>query len=278
MHHSDIDPNSGSIANASKIIGLPLQCRPMASGQSRDSGARRLAEQLERSRLARLRQYDGQGLRPECRLLAAWQAKRLRHTYSDLLETSRYRKAVEFFLTDLYGDKDFSARDEGVERVYPVMSRVMPSAALLTISIGIELHAISQELDLDMVAMLWGEMNVGERLDAAAYAEAYRRCGNLDARRRQISIVREVGESLDSVVFKPFIYNAVKLGKGPAKMAGLLELHDFIVRGFIAFRAMKGSEEFIDAIVGRETEIMESILAREPVASWAPPGDPSLAR
>ena len=248
----------------------------MSSAESRDSGARRLAEQLERSRLARLRQYNEQGLRPECRMLAAWQARRLRHTYRDLLEISRYRKAVEFFLTDLYGDKDFSARDEGVERVYPIMSRVMPGPALHTISIGIELHAISQELDLDMVAVLWGEMGLDNGLHAEAYAEAYRRCGNVDARRRQISIVREVGESLDSVVFKPFIYNAVKLGRGPAKMAGLLPLHDFIQRGFIAFRAMKGSAEFIDAVITRETAIMESILAGEPASSWAPPGDPSL--
>ena len=248
----------------------------MASTETRDSGARRLAEQLERSRLARLRQYDEQGLRPECRQLAAWQARRLRHTYRDLLEVSRYRKAVEFFLTDLYGDKDFSARDEGVERVYPIMSRVMPGAALMTISIGIELHAISQELDLDMVAVLWGELGIGDQLDAAAYAEAYRRCGNLEARRRQISIVREVGESLDSIVFKPFIYNAVKLGRAPARVAGLLELHNSIESGLVAFRAMKGSEEFIDAVVTRETGIMESILAGEPVSRWAPPGDPSL--
>lgn len=247
----------------------------MSSAASRDSGARRLAEQLERSRLARLRQYDNHGLRPECRILAAWQARRLRHTYRDLLEISRYRKAVEFFLTDLYGDKDFSARDEGVERVYPIMSRVMPGAALMTISIGIELHAISQELDLDMVAVLWGEMDAGDSIDAAAYAEAYRRCGNFEARRRQVSIVREVGESLDSIVFKPFIYNAVKLGRGPARMAGLMELHDFIERGFVAFRAMKGSEEFIDTIISRENAIMESILAGESVADWAPPGDPA---
>lgn len=243
----------------------------MVSGESRDAGARRLAEQLERSRLARRRQYDGNELRPECRMLAAWQAHRLQHTYRDLLQVPRYRKAVEFFLTDLYGDKDFAARDEGVERVYPVMARVMPGPALHTISIGIELHAISQELDLDMVAMIWGEMGLKDGLDAETYAEAYRRCGNVDARRRQISIVREVGESLDSVVFRPFIYNAVKLGRGPAKMAGLLALHDFIERGFIAFRAMKGSGEFVDTVVERETGIMESILAGEPVSSWAPP-------
>ena len=249
----------------------------MGRADIKEDGARRLAEQLERSRLARLRQYDEHGLRPECRILASWQAGRLRYTYRDLLEVSRYRKAVEFFLTDLYGDKDFSARDEGVERVYPIMSRVMPGAALHTISIGIELHAISQELDLDMVAMLWGEMGIGDRLDAESYAEAYRRCGNVEARQRQISIVEDVGTSLDSVVFKPFIYNAVKLGKGPARMSGLLALHDFIERGFVAFRAMKGSDEFIDTIVSRETAIMNSILAAEPVAAWAPPDDPAMS-
>jgi hypothetical protein len=249
----------------------------MSGASPKHAGARRLAEQLERSRLARLRQYGPSGLRRECRILAGWQAHRLRHTYRDLLERPRYRAAVEFFLNDLYGDKDFSARDENVERVYPLMARVMPGAALETISIGIELHAISQELDLDMVAVLWGELGVEDQVDAHAYAEAYRLCGNMDARRRQISIVREVGTSLDDVVFKPFIFNAVKLARGPAKMAGLLPLHDFIERGFVAFRAMKGSEEFIETIVSRETTIMDAILAKRPVREWAPPGDPSLA-
>lgn len=239
---------------------------------AKQSGARRLAEQLERSRLARLRQYGPDGLRPECKRLAGWQAGRLRHTYADLFDSARYRAAIEFFLTDLYGDKDFSARDEGVERVYPLMARVMPGPALETISIGIELHAISQELDLDMVAVLWGEMGITDALDAEAYAEAYRRCGNVDARRRQINIVREVGQALDAVVFKPFIYNAVRLGRGPARMAGLMPLHDFIERGFIAFREMNGSAEFIETVVGRETTIMEAILASRPVGEWAPQG------
>ena len=102
----------------------------MGGSGNKESGARRLAEQLERSRLARLRQYDEQGLRPECRTLAAWQAKRLRHTYRDLLEISRYRKAVEFFLTDLYGDKDFSAdrKSTRLNSSHRSLSR-MPSSA-----------------------------------------------------------------------------------------------------------------------------------------------------
>ena len=238
---------------------------------NRHEAADRLARQIERSRLARLRQVGEDGLRPECAVLAGWQAERLRHTYADLLATSRYRLAVEFFLTDLYGARDFSDRDEGVERVYPLMARVLPASAIETIALGIELHALSQELDLDMVAILWGELGVTDRLDAETYAEAWRRCHNEPQRRRQIALVTEVGLALDDVVFRPMVYNAVRMARGPARMAGLSALQDFIERGFEAFRHMKGSEVFLDTIETRETRILEAILAGRPASDWAPP-------
>jgi hypothetical protein len=139
------------------------------------------------------------------------------------------------------------------------------------VALGIELHALSQELDLDMVAMIWGEMDAGDSLDAEAYAEAYRRCGDEAERRHQIALVRQVGESLDDLVFRPMVYNAVRLGRTPARLAGLLPLHTFIERGFQAFRNMRGAGEFLDVIVERECAIMESILAGHPVEEWAPP-------
>ena len=37
-------------------------------------------------------------------------------------------------------------------------------------------------------------------------------------------------------------------------------LHDFLERGFEAFRRMKGAEEFLATIVGRETALMDSIF------------------
>jgi hypothetical protein len=243
----------------------------MTGSMNRHDAVDRLAEQIERSRLARLRQIGDGGLRPECAILAAWQADRLRHTYADLLATSRYRTAVEFFLSDLYGARDFSERDEGVERVYPLMARVLPAPAIETIALGIELHALSQELDLDMVAILWGELGASDRLDAEVYAEAWRRCHNEAERRRQVALVGEVGLALDEVVFRPMVYNAVRMARGPARMAGLSALQDFIERGFKAFRRMKGSSVFLEAISTRETRILNAILAGEPATRWAPP-------
>lgn len=243
----------------------------MTGSMNRHGAVDRLAEQIERSRLARLRQIGESGLRPECAILAAWQAGRLRHTYADLLATSRYRRAVEFFLSDLYGARDFSERDEGVERVYPLMARVLPAHAIDTIARGIELHALSQELDLDMVAILWGELGASDRLDGEVYAEAWRRCHNEPERRRQIALVGEVGVALDDVVFRPMVYNAVRMARAPARMAGLSALQDFIERGFEAFRHMKGSGVFLETIATRETRILDAILAGEPATRWAPP-------
>ena len=243
----------------------------MIGSTNRHNAAERLAREIERSRLARLRQFGDDGLRPECATLAAWQASRLRHTYADLLAADRYRKAVEFFLSDLYGARDFTERDEGVERIYPMIARVLPAGAIDTIAKGIELHALSQELDLDMIAVLWGELGAGDGLDAELYADAWRRCHNEPERRRQIALVSEVGLALDDVVFRPMVYNAVKMSRGPARLTGMSELHDFIERGFEAFRHMKGSSVFLETISTRETQILDAILAGRPAREWAPP-------
>ena len=54
---------------------------------------------------------------PTLPLLRAWQTRRLADGFKDFLANPRMRPAAEFFLTDLYGDRDFSARDRDVARI-----------------------------------------------------------------------------------------------------------------------------------------------------------------
>ena len=67
------------------------------------------------------------------------------------------------------------------------------------------------------------------------------------------------------------VYNSVRLFRRPAHMMGFGALHDFIERGFIAFRHLDGADEFLDTIERRELRIMRSILDGAPVDEWAPP-------
>lgn len=248
----------------------PLESIPM-SDAARQELAEHIAVLLERCRLGREQITAGGALRPAFALLASWQSGRLAWTHSDLLASPRFGPAARFFLSDLYGDQDYSPRDEGMERVYPVMIRLMPAGALKSIAMGITMHAMTQELDVRMVEVLFDEMGVTDQLDADLYAEAYRRCNNAADRARQIRLISEIGHTLDDVVHHALIYNMVRLARRPARMAGFGPLHDFIERGFSAFRHLDGASRFLQTIDRRETRIMESILAGRPTETWSPP-------
>jgi hypothetical protein len=203
-------------------------------------------------------------LAPKLQVLAAWQAQRLARTYADLRETPRYRPATEFFLSDLYGGKDFTQRDRDVERLYPVVVRVLSEHAVETIALAMELNVMSHELDQRLVEALPARGGQIGRITEASYCQAYRRCDNYAERRHQIALIRRIGEELDAVVAKPMLYTALKLGRKPAQLAGLDELQGFLERGFRAYRDMGGAKEFLDTIESREVLILDQIYAGKP--------------
>ncbi len=240
-------------------------------GVSRTELADRIAMLVERCREGRQRLIQDHRLRPEFQLLASWQSARLSWTHRDLLASDRFGPATRYFFSDLYGDRDYTPRDEDMERVLPIMTRVMPSAALESIAMGLDIHALTQDLDFKMTVVLRKEFGPMNRLTAEQYAHAYRLCDNAGDRERQIVLISEIGRALDRVVHYTLVYNTVRLAHGPAHLAGFGALHDFIERGFVAFRHMKSADEFLDTIERRELAIMRAILARRPVAEWAVP-------
>ena len=189
--------------------------------------------------------------------LAQWQAARLRQTYADLERQERYAEAVAFFETDLYGGADFAQRDADIAKVAPVMAMMLPARAIATIARAMEVNALSQELDRALLARL---PRADGRPTVAEYCSAYRRMNNRPARARQIELIGEIGSALDHLVRMPLVHAALAMMRGPARLAGMGVLHDFLERGFAAFRTMKGADEFLAIIVGRETALMDAIL------------------
>lgn len=233
----------------------------MSARSRKGDAAKQLRENLTRVQTIRI-EADAQPLRAERRRqLKAWQVQRLSRTYADLLAHPRYGAAAEFFRSDLYGPKDFSQRDRDVERVFPVMLRLLPPSALATVADVLELDALSEELDRDLAIILWDQLHCEGRIDDATYAEGYRRTGKRALRERQIEVIGEVGRDLDRLVHTPLLYSSLKMMRRPAKLAGLAELHHFLERGFTAFRAMNGVDEFLAIIVQRETAILKRIFA-----------------
>jgi len=192
-------------------------------------------------------------------LLREWQAARLSRTYPDLLGSERFGEAAQFFLSDLYGPKDFSSRDEEVERIMPLMLNILPLSALQTLSLAIEVDALTEDLDAAMVVEL--DKTGFEAIDESAYADAYRKVGRRADRQRQIDLIQATGEALDRLAKKPLLTTLLKLMRGPAHLAGLGDLHEFLESGFDAFRHMGDARGFLDTIETRERRVLENLFS-----------------
>jgi len=190
--------------------------------------------------------------------LRAWQAARLARTHADLLASPDMGPAATFFLTDVYGSRDLGKLAADVERVVPMMTKLLPLAALETVADAIELHALSEALDFAMVKALGSR---ARNLAAAAYGDAYRQVGRRDDRERQITLINDLGHALSRLIDQPFVSSGLSLMRMPARLAGMGELHVFLEHGYDAFRRIDDTEKFLELIVGRERKLLKALFA-----------------
>lgn len=185
-----------------------------------------------------------------------YQHRRFETDYAQLLNSERYGAAARFFLDDLYGPVDFSARDAQFSRIVPALRRLLPDEVMRTVERLIELHALSESLDQAMAHCV----KPGP-VDSAAYATAWRQVGRQAERMRQVELVLDVGRALDRHTRRPLLGTTLRLMHGPAHAAGLGALQAFLQDGFTAFKAMKGADEFLSQIAENERHQIAALFA-----------------
>lgn len=212
----------------------------------------------------------------DCRQsLRTWQADRLARTHADLLASARFGSAAAFFLTDIYSANDVGGRDQALDRVVPLMSRLLPVSGLETVVDAIELDALSEDLDAAMVEALGQRIKT---IDAAAYGNAYRKVDRRKDRERQIHLIQHLGQSLDRLASKRFVGTTLALARKPARLAGFGDLQEFAERGYNACRQTGGVDEFMKLVVSREQRILEAIFAGDDsVLTEGPAPSPAAA-
>lgn len=191
--------------------------------------------------------------------LSNWQAERLKKTHQDLYTTPRYHQGLAFLLKDLYAPKEFTRRDDDLERVFPTMVKLLPDNLLYTISLLVELNLLTQKLDEKLAHVLFNELNVDD-ISEDNYCQAYRLCNNKAQRAHQTQLIANIGNDLDVYVRSRLVRFTLKVTRSPAEMAGLGNLHSFLRRGFEAFHEMNGVDELLEIIVSRETTILNAIF------------------
>jgi hypothetical protein len=189
------------------------------------------------------------------------QSRRFAGTYSDLLNQAPYQSAARFFLAELYGDKDFSQRDEqffrlsaGLEHFFivPLMNAAVSLA---------QLHSLTETLDMAMAQCWLEDPNTDE---AARYLRAWRLVNRRPDRLHQLEKVLELGRILERMTRTPGLQLVLRMMRQPAFLAGLGDLQQFLESGFIAFHAMtqspEGTASFLNAIQSRESSMITMLF------------------
>jgi hypothetical protein len=220
-----------------------------------NSGGTGLDELLSRKKAFEASASAQPALGSRVRELRDWQAGRLARTYGDFARDARHAKAVEFFLTDLYGAHDFNRRDSDLFGALSRLQRALPQPLLDLLELAVELDVLTSELDQAVAEHL-----APGAITSSSYAAAYRAAGQRGVRRRQIDLIIEIGEALDDAVRKPAVGLALRLAHLPAHALGFGALQGFLERGFAAFKEMGSAERLLGVIRERESELSEAIF------------------
>ncbi len=203
-------------------------------------------------------------LDPQLVVLRTWQTERLKRTYADFLTSRRCGPASRFFVTDLYGVRKFRQRNYDIEYMYNLMRRFIPDILLVMVRNAIEVYHLTDELDQKLLDVMVADLGLEDQITEQMYSEAYRLCDNYAERQHQIELLLEIGRQVDISTHIPPVGLALRLARGPAYHAGWHELHDFLDRGYKAFKHMGSAKKFLQAIRTREFQILDRIYAGHP--------------
>jgi len=194
------------------------------------------------------------------------QARRFRGTYADLLASGPYSAAAQFFLEELYSERDYADRDAQFARIAGAVERLFPRDVADTAAGLARLHALTESLDHALARRC-----AAPHGDAvAAYVQAWQAVGRRDDRQRQLETVVAIGAEMSRLTRLPGLRLMLRMMRGPASAAGMGSLQRFLESGFDTFAAVAksrgGAELFLDTIREREQRLMDLLFDGDAVS------------
>lgn len=229
--------------------------------------ARTIRDSVEAvSRLRRLAAEDA-GLRDALAQVKRLQSRRFAGTYADLLRGGVHARAARFFLDELYGERDYTGRDEQFARIAGAIERMFPAQVAQTAAGLATLHALTEDLDLQMARASLAQAGGAE---AMRYVQAWRQVGRRADRRQQLEAVLATGHELAVLTRRPGLRTMLRMMRAPAAAAGLGALQQFLESGFDTFAGLarqRGAvEAFLDLVRERESALLVQLFDADLVA------------
>jgi len=191
--------------------------------------------------------------------LQSFQSQRLRRDLADLAAEGQYQQLGLFFFDEMYGSRDFSARDDQAQRAHWFVHRV-PGVTAHDVESVLALLELTNKLD-DEIAD--GLIALGAPLDfdEAMYEHAYLRADHYAERVQQIDLVIVALSNVHRLGRKRFLGLALQSTQVVAHAVGMGEIHRFLRLGYHAIQPVRDMTRFLDTIETREKARLDRIYA-----------------
>jgi len=188
------------------------------------------------------------------------QARRFSYTYRDLLQSPVYKGSTDFFLTELYSERDYGQRDKQFSKVAGAIEVAFPKSVITTSVNLAELHLVTETLD---IAMAEHAICVASPSLATRYCRAWRTLDCPAQRQWQLDTVISIGTKLGELTRRRGLRLLLKMMRHPAEIAGLSELQGFLEKGFDRFRELSREKNtlatFLETIQDREATWLQAL-------------------
>jgi len=192
--------------------------------------------------------------------LQTFQSQRLRRDLADLAAESQYQQIGQFFFEEMYGPRDFSARDEQAQRVHKFIHRI-PGVTIHDVEPVLDLLALTNKLD-DEIANLLIELGAPLDFDEAIYERAYRLADNYAARLTQIDLAIDALANVHRLGRKRLLGVALQSTQALAHAVGMGDIHRFLRLGYQAIQPVRNIQHFLITIETREKARLDRIYAK----------------
>lgn len=189
--------------------------------------------------------------------LQTFQSRRLRRDYADLADEEQYKQIGEFFFEEMYGPRDFSARDEQAHRLKQFV-HIVPGVGVRDVEPSLQLLDLTNKLD-DSVTVWLMTLDAPLDFDEAVYERAYRLADNYDERVLQLELVSAALYNVYRLGRKPLLGTVLQGMQGLALATGMADIHRFLLLGYQAIQPVRDIYRFVETLCLRERDRLDRI-------------------
>jgi hypothetical protein len=248
----------------------PFSTNKRPATSTKTDPALRMQAALQAVALIRQQRLQNAALDCSVAWVKQFQTLRFRHCYADLLASALYAGVTSFFLERLYAQAQPQHLDDQFARIAPSIAKVFPGRVVETaVEVG-QLHLLTETLDQAMGAALAQQRKPGtlptltSNEAVALYVSVWREVGHSTDRNRQLGMVLDLGTAMAGLVKIPGLALGLKLMRGPAQLAHLGDLQNWLEEGFVTFAALDRStgatQAFLGTVEQREAGLIDSLF------------------